>query len=448
MGAAYDSQERHPAPRCLPGTRRQVLERIQTWVDAGGKGKSILWVHGPAGAGKSAIAQTVAEKYAVRGELAATFFFARSAAGRNALKHLFPTIAVQMAFSDPEKRQRLDKILKNDPCIAERAMGSVDLVAALFKKRSFLVPSSPFLVIIDGLDECQGHPDQCRALEQVSHLVNVHHLPLRFLIVSRPESHLCEAFEEPNLADITETLSLYGDLKAEADVFKYLLNEFSRICDSKMHRDVLEHLPRPWPSESVIRRLVNNSGGYFIYASTVIKYVDEENFSPVERLDQVLNISNSAVSPSESTPFAELDKLYLQILSSCPTSNHRTLRRILGFIINYPGADIFIIEALLRLSHGQVRLKLRGLRSLFLFSSGEYPSGYVGIQSLHASFRDFLNNQQRSKDFYVDPEEGMYTDFRDAFSLGCNMLGIGVIGGARHQKGLSRVLTVTFSSRY
>ena len=27
-------------------------------------------------------------------------------------------------------------------------------------------------------------------------------VPFRFLVVSRPESHLCEAFEEPSQADI------------------------------------------------------------------------------------------------------------------------------------------------------------------------------------------------------------------------------------------------------
>ena len=84
-------------------------------------------------------------------------------------------------MSAPEKRRRLDETLKNDPFIVERAMGSVDLVALLFTKDSSLDPFSPFLVIIDGLDECQGHDDQRHALEQVSHMVYT----IRFLIVSR-----------------------------------------------------------------------------------------------------------------------------------------------------------------------------------------------------------------------------------------------------------------------
>jgi len=444
MGAAYNSQERDPAPRCLPGTRKEVLEKIETWVKAGSEGKSVLWLHGPAGAGKSAIAQTVAETCAGRSELAASFFFARTVASRNALKHLCPTIAVQIAFSAQEKRRRLNKILKNDPCIAERAMGSVDLVAALFEKRSLLVPS-PFLVVIDGLDECEDHDDQRCALKQVYHMVNTHHLPLRFLIVSRPESHLCEAFEEPDLANISGKLSLYGDLKAWDDVSTYLESEFSRIYDSKRHRDVMEFVPRPWPSMGILNRLVFQSEGYFIYASTVIKFVDEEKFSPVERLAQILKTSNSTVPP-ESAPFAELDKLYLQILSSCPTSNLPILKHILGFVVNHWGVDMFVIEALLRLPPGKVKLMLRGLRSLVSFENGKFP-GDVWIRLNHASFGDFLHDQERSKDYYVDPEEEMSTWFCDAFSLGYNMLGIRVDGGIesalRHAKGLSFTVTIS-----
>ena len=183
MDATYDSQERDPAPRCLLGMQKEVVREIETWAKAGSDRKSILWLHGPAGAGKSAIAQTVAEMYPGRGELAASFFFARTIATRNALKHLVPTIAAQIALSTPEKCCRLDKILKNDPWIAKHASGPVDLVASLFTSRS---APSPFLVIIDSLDECQGHDDQYCALQRVSDMVSNHHLPLRFLIMSRP----------------------------------------------------------------------------------------------------------------------------------------------------------------------------------------------------------------------------------------------------------------------
>ena len=438
MGAAYDSRERDPAPRCLPGTRKEVLDKIETWVKAGSQGTSIFWLHGPAGAGKSAIAQTVAETCARRSELAASFFFARTVASRNALKYLFPTIAVQIAFSAPEKRQRLDSILTDNPCIAERASGSADLVASLFPKHPALVSSSPFLVVIDGLDECQGHDDQCRILAQLSDMVNTHHPPLRFLIVSRPESHLCEAFEEPVLANISERLSLYGDFQARDDVFTYLRSEFSRIYDSKRHRDVMEFVPKPWPPDEIIYRLVSKSGGYFIYASTAIKFIDEEYFSPADRLGQVLDSSNLSVSPSDLAPFSELDRLYLQILSSCPTSKLPIFKHILGYVIfdNDRWLDIDDVEAILHLPRGQVKLMLRGLRSLVMLEAS--PSQKLRLN--HASFADFLRDKDRSKVYHVDSEEWMHTAFCDTFSLGCNVLGLSVdpgVGSAtRHPKGL------------
>jgi len=454
MGAAYNSQERDPAPRCLPGTRKEILEQIEKWVKPGSKGKSILWLHGPAGAGKSAIAQTIAEKCAGRDQLAASFFFARTVPNRNSAKHLLQTIAAQIALSVPEKRKMLDTILKKDPCIAERALGSVDLLVSLFQQGSALVPPSRFLVVIDGLDECQGRDEQRRILAEVTRMVKTHRIPLRFLIVSRPEAHLCEAFEEPDLANIAQILSLYGDLKAMNDVAKYLRGEFSRIHSSKRHRDVMEFVPRPWLSKNVVDTLVTKSGGYFIYASTAIKFIDEEGFSPADRLDQVLNTSDSTAFSSDSAPFAELDKLYLQILSSYPTSKLPMFKRIVGYVV-FPSVmgtsfmdtfgflGVLDIEALLCLQRGKVKLMLRGLRSLVSF--GGWENGTVTIYLNHASFGDFLHDKERSKDYHVDFEEWVHTAFYDALSLGCKVLGFSVDAGIQsassHPNGLSVTVT-------
>jgi len=417
MGAAYDSQERDPAPRCHPGTRREVLEQIDEWVNAGGDGTSILWLHGPAGAGKSAIAQTVAETCSGRNQLAATFFFARIVAHRNTIRYLFPTIAVQIVLSSPEKRQKLDGILKNNPYITERALGSVDLVALLYQDCPHSIPLSPFLVIIDGLDECQGHDDQRRILSQVSHIIHTHRLPLRFLIVSRPEAHLFEAFEKPPLANFTKKLSLYGDFLARADVSTYLRSELSRICGSERHRDIMDSVLGPWPSDYAIERIAKKSGGYFIYASTVIKFVDEEYFSPPERLDQVLNHSISSTTP-DSTPFAELDKLYSQILSSCPKSQLPLLKCILGYVVfNSWRRGIDHIAVFLRLSPGKVKLTLRGLRSLVSFEGSSDP-----LELVHGSFGDFLLDEARGGVYYMDSAEWYRGAFCDAFSLGVTSL--------------------------
>jgi len=344
------------------------------------------------------------------------------------MKYLFPTIAVQIALSAPEKRQKLHRILNSEPYIAERAWGSADLVASLCQDGSHTAPSL-FVVVIDGLDECQGHENQCRILTQLSHMVNTHDPPLRFLIASRPESHLCEAFEELALAKITTIVPVYGDIRAHEDVSKYLRNEFSRILDSKRHRNVMQFVRRPWPSNDIIERIMMRSGGHFIYASTVIKFVDEEYFSPVARLGLVLNSTNSSIPGP--TPFAELDKLYTQILSSSPTSHLPVLKRILGYIVltrvgvprivHVKTADI---EAFLRLPLGQVQLILRGLRSLVSFGGSSDP-----LVLIHKSFGNFLLDHARAKDYHVDPEEWYYMAFRDAFSIGCSAVRMSVNPG-------------------
>ncbi|KAM6497647.1 hypothetical protein JOM56_005595, partial [Amanita muscaria] len=60
--------------RSHTGPRPYVFKRIQYWFDNHSAKEPIFWLHGPAGVGKSAIAQTIAQS-CPREELAATFFF-------------------------------------------------------------------------------------------------------------------------------------------------------------------------------------------------------------------------------------------------------------------------------------------------------------------------------------------------------------------------------------
>ncbi|KAJ7910301.1 hypothetical protein B0H13DRAFT_1472512, partial [Mycena leptocephala] len=56
--ASYDSAERYPQPRCHPETRTSMLQELNAWSSQHNPETRILWLHGPAGAGKSAIAQS------------------------------------------------------------------------------------------------------------------------------------------------------------------------------------------------------------------------------------------------------------------------------------------------------------------------------------------------------------------------------------------------------
>ena len=311
----------------------------------------------------------------------------------------------------PRKRRKLHDILRGDPCIAHRVSGSIDLLVSLFRDPPGgpTTLSLPFLIIIDGLDECRGNNDQTIILSNIRDLADKHCLPFRFLITSRPEPHINEAFDEPLMRNLTQVVSIYGpgDYGAHYDVLTYLRHEFSRIQVSKRHKDTMQSVPKPWPSDKVIAQIAKKSGGYFIYAATVIKYVDEEYFSCLERLDQVLGTS-AAQYGLEEMPFAELDRLYTNVLSICPKSQLPRLKRVLGFLQSF--VKITNIAAFLGLQSGQINLTLRGLRSIVGVDGGQ-------LQLFHASFLDFLFDPARAKDYHVDMQEWHADNFHRVFSL-------------------------------
>jgi len=205
-------------------------------------------------------------------------------------------------------------------------------------------PTPPFLVVIDGLDECDG--DQSILLLHILELVETHHLPLRFLIFSRPEPQICHFFDTIAISASTR-ISIYGDHQAREDVRLFLRTEFNTIHNSERHAAIMKHVPKPWPSDEIVQCLADRSDGYFIYASTVLKYVGGEYSSCIDRLREILELSKPG-----SSAFAELDKLYMQILSIYPDTN--LLLGVLGGLLTpvhsayiYPPESVESLQAIL-----------------------------------------------------------------------------------------------------
>ena len=104
LGALVDANERYDPPRCMEGTRLSVMRKLENWIqrDRGGEGNpsSIFWLYGGVGAGTSAIAQTLAEKFKKKGDLAAGFFF-KADGNRNDGNRLIPTLVYELIHSFP-----------------------------------------------------------------------------------------------------------------------------------------------------------------------------------------------------------------------------------------------------------------------------------------------------------------------------------------------------------
>ena len=405
LSAIHDSSERYPPPRCHPETRTLVRTLITCWIQDPNPTCFVLWLYGPAGAGKSAILQSLAEEcYSLEGRrFGGSFFFSRGKPGRSQGYFLFSTIAYQLAMNLPYLRTHIDNAMQADLSLYTKSMmvQMRSLIIDSFRKLSESIGHTP-TVIIDGLDECDGHETQKLILEIIYEAVAIHKLSLRFLIASRPEAHIREAFDRETLRSITKRLVLDESFGPNQDIEKYLCDGFKSIYDQ--NSTLMEQVVQPWPGTGIIDLLVQKASGQFIYASTVLKFVGAEFYNPLSQLDVVLESS-----PLDRTLFSDLDQLYSQILSTYPIAEK--LISVLGTVLalHCPQPPC-VIEDLLGMKAGEVGLVLRGLHSLIRFP--HIPDENFmrttdagkdqGLRLLHASFEDYLVDRNRSGHFFID----------------------------------------------
>ncbi|KAF7328906.1 NACHT domain-containing protein [Mycena venus] len=394
LEALYDSADSFPQPRCHPETRTEMLDTLYKWAVQHDSARPVRWLHGPAGAGKSAIMQTLCLKLQAAGRLGGAFFFKRSHTTRGNAKVLFATLAYQLALnnrkSNPTIWHAISQSAEDDPSVVGRSMDA-QLCQLIVEPCHSFIGCPPIILLIDGLDECQDEDAQREIIRSIGSVAAIHR-HLRFLIASRPEAHIREVFEDRSLNGIRDSINVQQSFE---DIRTYFRDEFARI-----HREhaTMVNVSVPWPPSEILEDLVDKSSGFFVYASTVIKFIDDKYHRPTERLAAVRNLS-----PSEShTPFEALDQLYIQILSGVPTR----FRSILGDILQCALVFKFDLTAvqydrLLGLERGDVELILRGLHSVLTHSR----SGTIHVH--HASFLDFLQDQRRSSSFHFNMDNRM-----------------------------------------
>ncbi|KAJ7920447.1 hypothetical protein B0H13DRAFT_185750 [Mycena leptocephala] len=371
---------------------------------------TLLWLHGSAGVGKSAIAQMFAGTCKADGRLGGSFFFRRGHSKRGTWNGLFTTLSFQLATSQPGLRLPIEQVVESDTLIDGKSM-AIQFQRLIVEPFMHTSASQPLpIIILDGLDECEDRKIQQQILHLFTGALHARQLPIRMLISSRPEPHLREVLESQ---EICGHFNLSPDEAAYADIRTYLWDEFSRIHSEYKVRGI--DLGSVWPPQDTLDHLVMKSSGMFIYAATVIRFVDSEYSHPMDRLESVLNLDPQSTAP--------LDDLYTQILSVGPQEQQQL--RILhiiwrgtlpyGPVMNPEDIDIF-----LNLRLGTCRLSLRGVHSLL-----DVPpiSGSILLKSsvdfMHASFADYLGDARRSGQCRVaTPAEirSLLVDYRSRYS--------------------------------
>ncbi|KAF5310628.1 hypothetical protein D9619_008262 [Psilocybe cf. subviscida] len=225
--AFHNSAERFDSPRCHPNTRVAVMNELRDlalrWGDAGHA--RILWLNGPAGAGKSAIAQTFCEECFATHYLLASFFFNRSDSTRNAAGSFVATLTYQIYGTVPAYHRTLIlSVIANDPLVFERSIDAqfkaliIDPLQDLFRAGYFINTTAPQLIVIDGLDECSGVPIQVSILESLENISTQPDSPFVFLVTSRPEHEIEMFFRRARIGNSLHQLVLDESYFPDADI--------------------------------------------------------------------------------------------------------------------------------------------------------------------------------------------------------------------------------------
>ncbi|KAJ8085044.1 hypothetical protein PM082_003822 [Marasmius tenuissimus] len=412
VGASHKAEHQFDRGQCLPGTREEALRSVYDWGSSNDQTSPVCWLSGPAGVGKSAVALTVAESYEIEGRLASSFFFFRSDPKRNDPSALMPFIAHGLTSITPLMRNHIEQRISEDPTILDARLEDqfheLILQPALLwsKQRSMWgfftdLPGSPVvpnIVVIDGLDECSDEHTQLRILSIIqSGYRQAPHFPLRFLICSRPESWIQEAFEDNPLFQLSKRIVLGDSLAAREDTRKYYRHHFHEIATCRKFGHI--PFPCPWPSERDLEILVERTCSQFIFAVTVIKFIMEGFKHPIEQLRVILE----KIRPRRprASPYQQLDTLYEVILSANP--DQEEVLDILAALLVLDGhlkTSSTHIELVLGLSTGQLPLTLRAMHSVLVVPSKPEKK----IRFHHTSFTEYLRDQARSGQFHINTD--------------------------------------------
>jgi hypothetical protein len=329
----------------------------------------------------------VAELCDTHHRLAASFFSLRGAGDRNRIARLIPTLAYQLSISIPATKPFIQHILHTDPLIVRQALRyqfQKLVIEPILAVTDSNPTELPMVIFVDALDECDDKDLMAEFIEIVADgYPGNRQFPFRVFFTSRVEEHLRKKLEAPAARLVIYHLVLQ-DFDATDDIHKFFRHRFATIHEE--NRRLMQNVPRPWPSYSDLQALVEKASGSFIFAFTLINFVNDGTDLPHRKL------------PIALTAHAGLDPLYVQVLSAAP--HGQVLKRVIGTILLLKSSlSITALGHLLQLDTARILQALLGVQSILMIPGNDDEP----IRLFHTSLGDFLTSKARSGDFFIDP---------------------------------------------
>jgi hypothetical protein len=158
---------------------------IMHWIKEPNPRSSVFLIQGRTRVEQTAFMQTISEQLQAENRRPyACFFFNREVAGCDNMDQLFSTLAYQLAINIPSMREHIEQAMMEDPALPMKSAATQlqKLIIIPFKLLPTTHSSSSPVLIVDGLDECEGKGSQDAFVELISQVFEDSAVTIRFIV--------------------------------------------------------------------------------------------------------------------------------------------------------------------------------------------------------------------------------------------------------------------------
>ena len=371
------------------GTREAFLKFIINWVNDPASEHGLV-LFGQAGTGKSSIAHELARLFDKMHRLTSSFIFLRREQSVRKAYHLITTLARDLADRYPSFKIALGQVVKDNTALRIGTRDYHTLFESLILeplKDVHIV--GPILVVIDALDESGDTTSRIGLHAFLAE--NLVRLPSNFRVVitSRPEQAIVSALSRAPSVNI----KYMNDAELAAEI----------------HGDIFAFFQQRLPQNEFggyLEALAVKAEGLFQWAAVASQLI----LDPPARFGYSNETCiNHLLEPSANRHGQDLlDGLYKDVLEGYFTDEESRVlfRSVVGQLIT--SIEPLTIRSLILLRQHASYEKdsdaaVTGILSRLgsLLTNVNSSDINLPIVPLHTSFRDFLTNEDKSRDFYV-----------------------------------------------
>ncbi|PFH49089.1 hypothetical protein AMATHDRAFT_5234 [Amanita thiersii Skay4041] len=274
------------SPYCDTGTRVKLLNDLEAWLLEYHIPVAVL--SGPAGSGKTAVAQTFARACVTVGKLeVSSFSFSQTGSTRSNHRFVIPTILTQLHDNGaPGLSTNIDSVLQKDPFILMRRLDKQfqDLIVAPIRQFFAERPSyrGVFIIVLDGLDDCDDMTLLKEFLSDIREILTEESYHTRIKI-------LCTTRDVPSIkAAFLSIITLYRNIALD---FYDPANDIRTFITTRLQNDCRFRPDGSW--NLIVDKILSRSSGNFDIASTLLGSVLRCNW---DRFDLILNAASADIA--------------------------------------------------------------------------------------------------------------------------------------------------------